>query len=116
MEKRILGRDLATTDYRLNSPRLQEENFDHNLKIVKRIEAIAAEKNVTPSQIALAWVLAQGEDVVPIPGTKRVNRLEENVQAAEITLSPDDLDRLSEAAPVGFAKGNRYPDMSTVNA
>jgi aryl-alcohol dehydrogenase-like predicted oxidoreductase len=108
--------DLATTDYRLNSPRLQEENFDHNLEIVKSIETIATEKNVTPAQIALAWVLAQGEDVVPIPGTKRVDRLEENIQAAEITLSSDDLDRLSEAAPVGFAKGNRYPDMSTVNA
>jgi len=108
--------DLATTDYRLNSPRLQEENFDHNLEIVKSIEAIATEKNVTPAQIALAWVLAQGEDVVPIPGTKRVDRLEENVQAAEIALSQDDLDRLSEAAPVGFAQGNRYPDMSTVNA
>jgi aryl-alcohol dehydrogenase-like predicted oxidoreductase len=108
--------DLASTDYRLNSPRLQAENFDHNLEIVKSIEAIANEKNVTPAQIALAWVLAQGEDVVPIPGTKRVDRLEENVRAIDITLSQDNLNRLSEAAPIGIAQGNRYPDMSTVNA
>ena len=108
--------DLASTDYRLNSPRLQEENFDHNLEIVKRIEAIGSEKNVTPAQIALAWVLAQGDDVVPIPGTKRVARLEENVRAIDITLNYDDLNRLSEAAPIGIAQGNRYPDMSTVNA
>jgi len=108
--------DLASTDYRLNSPRLQEENFDHNLEIVKRIEAIGSEKNVTPAQIALAWVLAQGDDVVPIPGTKRVARLEENVRAIDITLSQDNLNRLSEAAPIGIAQGNRYPDMSTVNA
>jgi aryl-alcohol dehydrogenase-like predicted oxidoreductase len=104
--------DLEPHDYRRNSPRFKGENFQRNLEVVKRIEEIAAEKRVTPSQLALAWLLAQGEDIVPIPGTKHVRYLEENVRAAEIELTRQDLDRIEEA---GVAVGDRYPDMSHVN-
>jgi aryl-alcohol dehydrogenase-like predicted oxidoreductase len=91
--------DLEPNDFRRNSPRYQGENFRKNLELVERITAIAAEKHCTPAQLALAWVLAQGEDIVPIPGTKRRKYLEENVAALEVKLNPDDLRRIDEIAP-----------------
>jgi len=106
--------DLPEDDYRRRSPRLQPENFQHNLDLVARVEEIAAEKGVTPGQLALAWVLAQGDDIVPIPGTKRVRYLEENAAALEIELTGDDLQRIDDAFPKGVTAGDRYPDMSTV--
>jgi aryl-alcohol dehydrogenase-like predicted oxidoreductase len=109
--------DLAPDDYRRNSPRFQGENFAKNLELVNQVQAIAAEKGATASQLALAWLLAQGEDIVPIPGTKRRAYLEENVAAANITLTRDDLSRIDVVAPKGVAAGDRYPiqTMSTVN-
>lgn len=109
--------DLAEDDYRRHSPRFQGENFDKNLELVRRIEEMANEKGCTPAQLALAWVLAQGEDIVPIPGTKRRKYLEENVAAFDITLSEDDLRRIDEVAPKGVAAGTRYPEamMGAVN-
>ncbi len=109
--------DLAPDDYRRNSPRFQGENFDKNLELVKHIEKLASEKNSTPAQIGLAWVLAQGEDIVPIPGTKRRKYLEENVVALEVKLTPEDLRRINEIAPKGAAAGTRYPEtgMAAVN-
>jgi aryl-alcohol dehydrogenase-like predicted oxidoreductase len=107
--------DLEPADYRRKSPRFAGENFQKNLDLVKRIEELAREKGVTPSQLALAWVLHRGEDIVPIPGTKHVKYLEENVKALDVKLSADDLQRIDEVAPVGVAAGERYPDMSTVN-
>ncbi len=107
--------DLAPDDYRRHSPRFQGENFEKNLQLVEQVKAIAAEKGVTPAQLALAWLLAQGDDIVPIPGTKRRHYLEENVAALEITLTQAELERLLAAAPQGVAVGARYPDMSSVN-
>ncbi|MEH1818555.1 MAG: aldo/keto reductase [Nostoc sp.] len=107
--------DLAPDDYRRNSPRFQGENFSKNLQLVEQVKAIATEKGVTSSQLALAWLLAQGEDIVPIPGTKRRTYLEENIAATEITLTEQDLNRLEAVAPKNVAAGERYPDMSTVN-
>jgi len=107
--------DLEENDFRRHSPRLQGENFERNLELVDRISEIAEEKGVTSGQLALAWVLHQGEDIVPIPGTKRRSYLEENVATSEIELSPDELERIDEAAPSGAASGDRYPDMSTVD-
>jgi aryl-alcohol dehydrogenase-like predicted oxidoreductase len=107
--------DLAEDDFRRRGPRFQGDNFQKNLDLVAKIEEIATEKGITPSQLALAWVLAQGEDVVPIPGTKRVKYLEENVGAVDVQLTDDDLRRIDEAFPKGAAAGDRYPDMSTVN-
>ncbi|MBW4649674.1 MAG: aldo/keto reductase [Kastovskya adunca ATA6-11-RM4] len=107
--------DFADDDYRRNMPRFQGENFDKNLQVVERVKEIAAEKGVTPGQLAIAWLLAQGEDIVPIPGTKRRSYLEENVAATDISLTPAECDRIDEAAPKSIAAGNRYPDMSTVN-
>jgi aryl-alcohol dehydrogenase-like predicted oxidoreductase len=107
--------DLPESDFRRRGPRFQGQNFQHNLDLVARVEEIAAERGVTPSQLALAWVLAQGDDIVPIPGTKRVRYLEQNAAAADITLTADDLDRLEEVFPKGATAGDRYPDMSTVN-
>ncbi|MBD2464527.1 aldo/keto reductase [Oscillatoria sp. FACHB-1407] len=107
--------DLAEDDYRRKAPRFQGENFAKNLELVEQVKAIAAEKNTTPSQLALAWLLAQGDDIVPIPGTKRRTYLEENVGAVEITLAPEDLARIERVAPKGSALGDRYADMSTVN-
>ncbi|WP_026734659.1 aldo/keto reductase [Fischerella sp. PCC 9605] len=107
--------DLAEDDYRRNSPRFQGENFYKNLELVEKVKAIATSKGVTPSQLALAWLLAQGEDIVPIPGTKRRSYLEENIAACEITLTPEDLNQLEAAAPKGVTAGDRYPDMSSVN-
>jgi aryl-alcohol dehydrogenase-like predicted oxidoreductase len=101
--------DLAADDYRRFSPRFQGENFAANLALVRRVEAIAREKKCTPGQLALAWVMAQGDDVVPIPGTKRRSYLEENIAACEIALGPADLKRLDEVAPRGAAAGDRYP-------
>jgi aryl-alcohol dehydrogenase-like predicted oxidoreductase len=107
--------DLAEDDYRRFAPRLQGENFQRNLDLVARIEELAAERSVAPAQLALAWVLAQGSDVVPIPGTKRRERLEENVGAVDVDLGPDALRQIAEALPE--AAGPRYPEamMSTVN-
>jgi aryl-alcohol dehydrogenase-like predicted oxidoreductase len=107
--------DLEPNDYRRRAPRFAGENFQKNLDLVERIEEIAREKSVTPSQLALAWVLHRGKDIVPIPGTKHVKYLEENVQALDLSLSDDDLHRIDEVAPKGAAAGERYPDMSTVN-
>jgi aryl-alcohol dehydrogenase-like predicted oxidoreductase len=107
--------DLPEADWRRRSPRFQGENFQKNLALVDRVKLIAAEKGVTPGQLALAWLLAQGQDIVPIPGTKRRAYLEENIGAIRIRLSADDLRRIEEVAPKGIAAGDRYPDMSTVN-
>jgi aryl-alcohol dehydrogenase-like predicted oxidoreductase len=101
--------DLAPDDYRRTSPRFQGENFRKNLELVARLEALARRKGCTASQLALAWVLSRGEDVVPIPGTKRRRWLEENLAALELSLSPEDLARIDEAAPSGAAAGERYP-------
>jgi aryl-alcohol dehydrogenase-like predicted oxidoreductase len=109
--------DFAPDDYRRVSPRFQGENFRKNLDLVGRVEEIAKEKGCKPSQLALAWVLAQGDDIVPIPGTKRRKYLEENVAALEVQLSADDLRRLAEAFPHGAAAGLRYTEqmMKAVN-
>jgi aryl-alcohol dehydrogenase-like predicted oxidoreductase len=107
--------DFAPDDFRRNNPRFQGENFQRNLELVERVKELAGEHSCTPGQLALAWVLHQGHDVVPIPGTKRRKYLEENVEATEIHLSTEDLARIDEAAPVGAAAGDRYPDMSAIN-
>jgi aryl-alcohol dehydrogenase-like predicted oxidoreductase len=106
--------DLAQDDFRRHSPRFQGENFERNLELVDRIRQIAREKDCTPGQLALAWVLTQGQDIVPIPGTKRRRYLEENVQAVELSLDREDLERIDDAAPVGAAAGDRYADMSSI--
>jgi aryl-alcohol dehydrogenase-like predicted oxidoreductase len=110
--------DLPADDYRRFSPRFQGENFQKNLDLVRRVEDMAREKDCQPSQLALAWILAQGGDVVPIPGTKRRKYLEENVGALDIELNADDLRRLDEVFPFGAAAGSRYPEhmMALVNA
>jgi aryl-alcohol dehydrogenase-like predicted oxidoreductase len=102
--------DFGEDDFRRNQPRFQGEAFAANLRLVEAVRELAAEKGVTPGQLALAWVLAQGDDVVPIPGTKRRSYLEENAGAAAVELTADDLDRLSAIAPPGAAEGTRYPD------
>ncbi len=109
--------DIPADDWRRNSPRFQGENFYRNLELVKRIEELAREKKATPSQLALAWVLSRGKDVVPIPGTKRRKYLEENAAALQIRLSPEDLRRIDQVAPRGVAAGDRYAaaSMRTVN-
>jgi aryl-alcohol dehydrogenase-like predicted oxidoreductase len=107
--------DLAEGDFRRNNPRFQGANFDKNLELVERVREIAAERDVTPGQMALAWLLHQGEDIVPIPGTKRREYLEENAAASEISLSADELERIDEAAPAGVTAGDRYPDMSSID-
>ena len=110
--------DLGADDYRRLSPRFQGENFQKNLDLVKKVELMAREKECQPSQLALAWVLAQGDDVVPIPGTKHRTYLEENAGALEIDLTIEDLRRLNDVFPAGAASGLRYPEqmMSLVNA
>ncbi len=100
---------LAEDDTRRNHPRFEEENFQKNLELLKRVEQFAAEKKCTPAQLALAWLLAQGKDIVPIPGTKRRKYLEENIEAVSLSLSPDEIARISEALPPGSASGTRYP-------
>jgi aryl-alcohol dehydrogenase-like predicted oxidoreductase len=107
--------DFAPDDFRRRNPRFQGENFRRNLELVERVRQIAREKDCTPAQLALAWVMAQGPDIVPIPGTKRRKYLEENVAAVELELTAEELARIDEAAPVGAAAGDRYPDMSAVN-
>ena len=109
--------DLPADDYRRNHPRFQGENFRKNLDLVKKVEEIAREKGCTPGQLALAWVLAQGKDVVPIPGTKRRKYLEENVAALEVKLTAKDLQRIDGVSPKGAAAGSRYPEraMNAVN-
>ena len=107
--------DLPEDDYRRFSPRFQGENFDKNLNLVEKVREIAREKGVAPGQLALAWLLHQGDDVVPIPGTKRRRYLEEDAAATGVELTDEDLARIDEAAPKGVAAGDRYPDMSSVN-
>jgi aryl-alcohol dehydrogenase-like predicted oxidoreductase len=109
--------DLAEDDYRRFSPRFQGENFDKNIKLVERVEEIAKEKGINASQLALAWVLAQGDDIVPIPGTKRRKYLEQNAASADVILSQEDLARIEEVFPKDAAAGLRYPEamMASVN-
>ena len=109
--------DLAEDDYRRQSPRFQGENFDKNLKLVEKVEEIAREKGITASQLALAWVLAQGEDIVPIPGTKRRKYLESNIAAVDVGLTAEDLERINDVFPKDAASGPRYPAsmMASVN-
>ena len=101
--------DFAPDDYRRNSPRFQGENFQKNLEVVERVKAIAARKGITAGQLALAWVLAQGDDIVPIPGTKRRSYLEENIAAGGISISSAELAEIAAALPRGAASGERYP-------
>ena len=109
--------DFEEDDFRRNSPRFQGENFQRNLDLVERVREVAQEKGVTTGQLALAWLLHQGDDIVPIPGTKRREYLEENAAAADIELSGEDLQRIEETAPVGVAAGERYDEasMKTLN-
>jgi aryl-alcohol dehydrogenase-like predicted oxidoreductase len=107
--------DLEAGDFRRANPRFQGENFQKNLELVERVEELAAEKGCTAAQIALAWVLAQGEDIVPIPGTTRVKNLEENVAALDVELSDEELRDLEAVFPKGAAAGDRYADMSPIN-
>jgi len=109
--------DFPDDDFRKFHPRFQGENFEKNIQLVREVEAMAREKGCTTAQLALAWVLAQGDDVVPIPGTKRVRYLDENIGALDIDLSPEDLDRLDRILPPGAAAGERYHSrgMETVN-
>ncbi len=107
--------DIPEDDFRRHNPRFQGENFMRNLQLVDRVTQLADEKGCTPAQLALAWLLHQGDDVAPIPGTKKRTRLEENLDSLEVALSTDDLARLDELAPVGAAAGDRYPDMSSVD-
>ena len=109
--------DLATDDYRRNNPRFQGENFQRNLALADAVQTMAREKKCTASQLALAWVLAQGEDIVPIPGTKRRRYVEENARATEVRLTPEELRRIDRAIPRNSASGLRYPEagMKRVN-
>jgi aryl-alcohol dehydrogenase-like predicted oxidoreductase len=109
--------DLAADDYRRHNPRYQGENFEKNLRLVEKVEEIANEKGVTTSQLALAWVLAQGQDIVPIPGTKRIKYLEQNAAAADIILSQEELAAIEDVFPKDAAAGLRYPEamMKSVN-
>jgi aryl-alcohol dehydrogenase-like predicted oxidoreductase len=107
--------DIPENDFRRHNPRFQGDNFYANLKLVDRVKELAVAKGCTPSQLALAWVLAQGEHIVAIPGTKRIKYLEENIAASNIVLNQHDLNALDKAAPKGSTQGQRYPDMSTVN-
>jgi aryl-alcohol dehydrogenase-like predicted oxidoreductase len=110
--------DLSADDYRRHSPRFQGENFQKNIDLVARVETIARENRCTPGQLALAWLLAQGEDIIPIPGTKRRKYLEENAGALDVMLTAEDLRRINKVAPKGAASGMRYPEtmMKLVNA
>jgi aryl-alcohol dehydrogenase-like predicted oxidoreductase len=108
--------DFEDSDFRKHQPRFQGDAFQRNWDLLERVQEIAAEKEVTPGQLALAWVLAQGDDIVPIPGTKRRTYLEENAAAAEIELTPEDLARIDEVFPRGVTAGDRYSDMSTIDA
>jgi len=109
--------DLEEGDYRRHSPRFEKENLGYNLSIIKRLEEIASHKQCSLAQLALAWLLSQGDDIVPIAGTKHTKYLEDNIQALKVRLSAEDLDMINQAAPVGAAKGQRYPAqaMQSVN-
>jgi aryl-alcohol dehydrogenase-like predicted oxidoreductase len=107
--------DLPEGDWRRKQPRFQGDNFYKNLELVDKVRQIASDKGVEPGQIALAWVMAQGEDIVPIPGTKHLKYLKQNIAAADIELTEQDLQYLDMAIPRGSTSGDRYPDMSTVN-
>ena len=107
--------DLKEGDFRARNPRFEEGNIERNLELVDRVAEIAHEKSVSSAQLALAWVLAQGDDIVPIPGTTRITHLEQNLKALEIELTRDELARIDEAFPRGAVAGDRYPDMSGVN-
>jgi len=108
--------DFAPDDFRRHSPRFQGENFTRNLQLVDRVTELATAKGCTPAQLALAWLLAQGEHIVPIPGTKKRDRLQENLGAVDVELTGEDLARLEELAPAGVAAGGRYPDMGSIDA
>lgn len=103
--------DLPEGDFRRNSPRFQGENLKNNQRIVEAVEQLASEKKCTPAQLALAWCLAQGEDIIPIPGTKKVKYLLENIKAVDIQLAPENIERIGSALPRGIAAGERYPAM-----
>ena len=109
--------DLADNDWRRSMPRFEKENFGRNLELVERIKALAARKGCSPAQLALAWVLAQGDDIVPIPGTKRRRYLEENIGALDVHLAPDELAEIDAILPAGAAAGSRYsaPGMRTIS-
>ena len=107
--------DLAENDFRRQNPRFQGENFAKNLELVDRVKEIAQAKGVSASQLALAWVQSRGDDVVPIPGTKRRSYLEENVGTDDVRLTDDELRRIDEVLPVGAAIGDRYGDMTPVH-
>jgi aryl-alcohol dehydrogenase-like predicted oxidoreductase len=109
---RAITEQLDASDFRSSNPRFAKENLEQNLRIVTEVETVAAEVGATPAQVALAWLLAQGDDIVPIPGTKRVPRLEENAAATDVVLSRDQLARLSAIRPPA---GDRYADMSPIN-
>jgi aryl-alcohol dehydrogenase-like predicted oxidoreductase len=107
--------DLEPDDWRRHNPRFQGDNFQKNLDVVKRIEQIAKQKGVTPAQLAIAWVMSRGQDIVPIPGSKSIRHLEENAAAADITFTTDELQRIDDVLPKGVASGDRYPNMAFVN-
>ncbi len=109
--------DLAPSDWRRSGPRFQGQSLQNNLELVQRIEELAKKKNAKPAQIALAWVLAQGQDIIPIPGTKRIKYLEENLAALSVELSRQELDELSATFAPGAVAGARYPEsgMKSVN-
>ncbi|PZG53912.1 aldo/keto reductase [Spongiactinospora gelatinilytica] len=106
--------DLSADDFRRSAPRMAPDAIEHNLALVAEVRAIAEEAGCTPAQLALAWLLTRGDDVIPIPGTKRLRYLEENTAAADITLTPDQLAALEKAVPAGAARGARYANMSTI--
>jgi aryl-alcohol dehydrogenase-like predicted oxidoreductase len=106
------NKQIPDGDYRKFNPRFQQENLAHNFRLVEQLSAIAKEKNLTTAQISLAWVLAQWEGIIPIPGTKRIKYLEENAAAVDVKLSEDELKNISELAPIGFTKGLRYPEQA----
>ncbi|MEV7637718.1 aldo/keto reductase [Pseudarthrobacter enclensis] len=107
--------DFADDDFRRHTPRFQGENFTRNLELVDRVRELASARQCTPGQLALAWLLAQGDHIVPIPGTKKRERLRENLGAVDIELSPEDLELLDRLAPAGSTAGARYPNMSTID-
>ena len=107
--------DFDPGDYRRNSPRFQGANYQKNLELVQHIERIAKQKKVTPAQLAIAWLLQRGEDIVPIPGSKSIAHLEENAAAVSVELTRDEMAKIDEVAPKGVAAGDRYPNMALVN-
>jgi aryl-alcohol dehydrogenase-like predicted oxidoreductase len=107
--------DLADDDWRKRNPRFQGDNFERNLELVRKVEEVARRKKLPCAQVALAWVLSRGDDIVPIPGTRRTSHLEQNLAALEVSLSSDEVEALSRVFPPGAAAGNRYPDMSLVD-